>query len=621
MSAPGGSFRSDLADLFVFRRYFKRFLPQALLVLLLAYIYADLNATAIGGLQQITSQLPEILADSTGQAAPGGLMSRTISGRILGELGLSNLDHWRLLLAILVLLFLAAASLQLLRDVLRARVSIRLKRALREDVLEALYREPGADRMKRSAGAAVEVLRSDIDGTASVSVFGALGVIEALVLFSFFAWSLATGVTGGAIILVAFVVLTAVAQLVSASLTRRQERAAFKAFREAQGEAASTTTRFFEILRDLLYLGGERQKGNQVVESWTRAEEKNVAIRFWTGTRSMIGDAFQHLNLPLIVFVVLETGGQAGAIVAALALIGQLSMPFAQLVNFPNLLVQFGPALRSVSRLLALPRVGQEPLAVDKLGKVGGPLAISIEKLSFRYPGAAESVLEDISIEIPAGAKVGIVGDSGCGKTSLGRVLSGDCLSSQGTVLVGGIDITSWPLSWRRRFIALSSENPGLLLDTLRENIVFGRECSAEQLALALRASASTDVVNGLPDGLETVIAAEGQLAGGQRRRMALARALCGAQPVLILDEPLAQLNPRMMREVAAGLIEACQGRTCLIITHDMDVIDTDFNVYLEKGRVAAVGKHADLVRDVPAYRAFTERVATSRIPAGVAEG
>jgi ABC-type multidrug transport system fused ATPase/permease subunit len=621
MPAPGGTFKSDLADLLVFRGYFRRFLPQALLVLLLAYVYADLNATAIGGLQQITSQLPEILSGERGPAgAPAGLMHQTVTGQLLATLGLSTLEHWRVLLAILVLLFLVASSLQLARDLLRARVSIRLKKALRQDVLDALYREPGAERINRSSGASAEFLRGDVDGTASVTVFGALGVIEALVLFTFFAWSLATGVTGGPFILMAFVLLTAAAQFVSASLTRRQERAAFDSFSQAQTQAASTTTRFFEILRDLLYLGGERSKGNQVVESWTRAEEKNIAIRVWTGTRSMIGDAFQHLNLPLIVFVVLETGGQAGAIVAALALIGQLSMPFAQLVSFPQLLVQFGPGLRSLARLLAIPKVGQEPPAVEELANRASPPALSVEGLTFSYPGVTTNVFEGVSIEIPAGAKVGIVGDSGCGKTSLARVLSGDWQPSRGVIRVGGVDVTAWPLAWRRKLIALSTENPGMLLDTLRENITFGRDCSGDQLTQALRASASNEVAEALPNGLDTMIAAEGQLSGGQRRRIALARALCGRQRVLVLDEPLAQLNPVKMREVATGLIEACAGRTCLIITHDMDLIDTDFNVFMEKGRVAAVGKHGDLVRDVPAYRAFTERVVSSRIPGGIAD-
>jgi ABC-type multidrug transport system fused ATPase/permease subunit len=252
---------------------------------------------------------------------------------------------------------------------------------------------------------------------------------------------------------------------------------------------------------------------------------------------------------------------------------------------------------------------------VDEMARRRTPPGITVENISFRYPGAPANILDQVSIEIPAGATVGIVGDSGCGKTSLARVLAGDCRPDTGRVIVGDTDVTSWPLSWRRKFIALSTENPGLLLDTLRENITFGRDCSAEDLALALRASASNEVAEALPDGLDTVIAAEGQLSGGQRRRIALARALCGNQPVLLLDEPLAQLNPVKQREVAVGLVEACRGRTCLIITHDMDLIETDFNVFLEKGRVVAVGKHAAMMRDVPAYRKFTQRIIEERSP------
>jgi len=607
-----GSFRQDLKTLFRFSRYFRKFLPAALLVLALAYIFADLNATAIGGLQQITSQLPAILSGSGSSPAPGpGMMNRTLSGKLLGRFNLSPAEHWQLLLAILVLLFLIAAAIQLVRDVLRARVNIRLKRALREDVLQALYREPAAERIQRGAGAASEILRSDVDGTASMVVFGVLGLLESTVLFLVFAWSLGTGVKGGWVILAAFVVLSTAAQLFSMLVTRRKEQEAFERFRETQAQAAATTTRFFDVLRDLLYLGGEPAQGRNVVEAWTRAEQRNVAIRVWTGVRSVITETFQHLNLPLIILVVLRTGGDAGAIIGAMALIGQLSVPFAQLVAFPNMVLQYRPNLRALARILALPDPGKPPDAAGRLATTGQPQSIAVRDLVFRYPGATADILKGITLDIPAGARVGIVGGSGCGKSTLARILSGDYRAGSGTVTIGDVDVTGWPLTWKRDVIAFITDAPGFLMDTLRANILFGRECPPQQFDRAVEMSGVKGFLSKNP--LDQLLAAEVSLSGGERRKIALARALCGPQGVLILDEPLAQVDPNGMRDMARHIVEATKGRTTIIITHDMDVMDTDFNIFLLDGKVAAVGKHSDLVRLVPAYAELASRTAENR--------
>ena len=605
-----GSFGEDLRSLYRFRGYFTRFLPRALVVLVLAYVFADLNATAIGGLQRITSELPGILSGRAAESPAGpGMMNRTVSGRLLERIDLSPVTHWRALLAILVALFLVAAAVQLLRDVLRARVNIRLKRALREDILDALYREPAALRVQRGAGASAEILRTDVDGTASLVAFGVLGLLESLVLFTVFAWSLGTGVRGGWVILAAFVVLSSTAQVFSLVVTRRKEREAFESFRKAQGDAAAVTTRFFDVLRDLLYLGGERAKGLAVVRAWTGAEERNISIRVWTGVRSVITETFQHLNLPLIILVVLQTGGDAGAIIGAMALIGQLAMPFAQVVAFPSIVLQYRPNLRSLERLLALPPVGEPPADAARLASGPEPPDVVIEDLRFRYPGAPEDIIKGVSVRIPAGARVGIVGGSGCGKTSLARVICGDYLAAGGRILVGGVEVTGWPLQWKRRIVAMLTDAPGFLQETLRENILFGREAPPpDRLDYALRVSGTAEVASRLPQGLETVLAAEVPLSGGQRRKISLARGLAGPQKVLILDEPLAQVDPNGMREMAAHILQATTGRTCLIITHDMDVIDTDFNVFLVDGRVAAVGKHTDLLRTVPAYAELATR-------------
>jgi ABC-type multidrug transport system fused ATPase/permease subunit len=308
---------------------------------------------------------------------------------------------------------------------------------------------------------------------------------------------------------------------------------------------------------------------------------------------------------------VLRTRGDAGAIIGAMALIGQLAMPFAQLVAFPNIVLQYRPNLRALARILALPDPGDPPDAAIQLAKGGQAPALAVRDLVFRYPGASADILQGISMDIPAAARVGIVGGSGCGKSTLARILSGDYRAVSGTMTIAGVDVTGWPLTWKRELIAFITDAPGFLMDTLRANILFGRRCSPEQFDLALEKSGVKGFLHKNP--LDQPLAAEVTLAGGERRKIALARALCGPQGVLILDEPLAQVDPNGMREMARHIIEATKGRTTIIITHDMDVMETDFNIFLLDGKVAAVGKHADLVRTVPAYAELASRTAEDR--------
>jgi ABC-type multidrug transport system fused ATPase/permease subunit len=148
-------------------------------------------------------------------------------------------------------------------------------------------------------------------------------------------------------------------------------------------------------------------------------------------------------------------------------------------------------------------------------------------------------------------------------------------------------------------------------MDSLRANILFGRECSPQQFEMAVEKSGVKGFLHKNP--LDHLLAAEVSLSGGERRKIALARALCGSQGVLILDEPLAQVDPSGMRDMARHIVEATKGRTTIIITHDMDVMETDFNIFLQEGKVAAVGKHDDLVRTVPAYAELASRTAESR--------
>jgi ABC-type transport system involved in cytochrome bd biosynthesis fused ATPase/permease subunit len=158
---------------------------------------------------------------------------------------------------------------------------------------------------------------------------------------------------------------------------------------------------------------------------------------------------------------------------------------------------------------------------------------------------------------------------------------------------------------WRRHFVGYLFDKPGFLIDTLRNNIYFGRLCETDQFEKAVRAAGVSVIAHQKPHNWEEQVPADAEqfLSAGERKRIGIARILVGRCRVLILDEPVANLNPDLASDIAANIARATSGISSLIITHEPHLIETDFNVFLNNGRVAAVGKHLDLLHDCEEYR------------------
>jgi len=231
---------------------------------------------------------------------------------------------------------------------------------------------------------------------------------------------------------------------------------------------------------------------------------------------------------------------------------------------------------------------------------------IEFRNVSFRYDGGHQTVLDNISLQFPAGSVTAVVGQSGSGKTTLAGLLPRFYNYSEGQILLDGRELTEYGLENLRRQIALVSQDVVLFNDTIAGNIAYGALEGVDRDAVTRAATAAyaMEFIEQLPSGLDTVLGETGTLlSGGQRQRLAIARALLKDAPVLILDEATSALDSESERAIQDALKEVMKGRTTLVIAHRLSTIENaDQVIVLGNGKVIEQGTHAELLARGEAY-------------------
>jgi subfamily B ATP-binding cassette protein MsbA len=311
------------------------------------------------------------------------------------------------------------------------------------------------------------------------------------------------------------------------------------------------------------------------------------------------------IGLVLVLYIAVRQIAQGSlsfadfaAFLAALMLVTQ---PLKRIMGIAGPLQQGIAAGGSVFEVLDAP--GEPQGGTRALTRVKGE--VEFRNVSFEYAIDKGKVLHDVSLRVPAGTTLAIVGRSGSGKSTLVSLLPRFYDPTSGSVLIDGEDIRSYRMTDLRRQISLVSQEVVLFNDTIRNNIVFGApDISEAQLQAAMSAAYVNDFLDQLPQGLETTVGDRGMLlSGGQRQRIAIARALLRDTPILILDEATSALDSASERYIQDALDRLVKNRTTLVIAHRLSTIEhADLILVMSEGSVVECGAHAQLIQQGGVY-------------------
>ena len=264
---------------------------------------------------------------------------------------------------------------------------------------------------------------------------------------------------------------------------------------------------------------------------------------------------------------------------------------FEAVAPLPMAMQKIGEIVASARRVFALADIEPEPVSGAAVPPEPADHSILVSDLRLRYPGSGQWALDGVSFDVPSGGRIAIVGPSGSGKSSIGRVLLRLWEHDGGTVMLGGHPLRDYSQAQLTRLISLMSQDIQLMTGTIRANLLMAAP-DADDAALerALEVAQIHDFIAALPDGLDSWIGEGGlHLSKGQAQRLGLARILLRDAPIVVLDEPTEGLDPETARRLVAALDEALTGRTVIVITHQYGYFRgfTNHVVRLEGGRVA----------------------------------
>ena len=339
---------------------------------------------------------------------------------------------------------------------------------------------------------------------------------------------------------------------------------------------------------------------------------ENLKLVRITGSFFPMMVLFTNISLTIVIFL----GGRqtitsvitAGDFVAFINYLNLLMWPMMAMGWVTNLIQRGAASLDRINKILETrPEIVDKPDAAASTAIRGD---IRFEKVSFAYDDGAAPVLEELSLTAESGRVLGVMGPQGSGKTTLLKLIPRLYDVSRGRIALDDRDIRDYQLAGLRGRIGFVSQEPFLFSGTIRENVAFGKNAGEDEIHQALKAAALDQTVAELPRGLDTIVGEKGIiLSGGQKQRIVLARALIHDPRILLLDDPIGQVDAG----TAAAILDTIRGfsgqRTVIIASHRIPAVQfADQIIVLDRGRRIASGTHSELL-EKNRYYAKTEQL------------
>lgn len=393
---------------------------------------------------------------------------------------------------------------------------------------------------------------------------------------------------------------------------RRSMRASLERSSTMLGQIESTLSGV-RVVKSAVAEPFERRRYRETMNRLRREQIKMSRYEAWsTPTLELLGlVAICSVLIVASWMVFVDKSFDPPQLITLMLCLVAIAEPLRRISKLNNVIQKSNAAAARIFEIIGQPT---EP-RITVSNRVSVPLtfnsSIRFTNLSFSYPGANTRAIDQVSLEVPRGTSVAVVGRNGSGKTTLLSLLPRFFEPDSGAILIDNIDIKNWPIRRLRRMIGVVTQEAILFPGTISQNIAYANPTATqEEIEHAARRAFAHDFIVEKPQGYATMIdGLGGQLSGGQRQRINIARAILRDTPILILDEATSQVDAESEHLIQQAITELMHDRTTFVIAHRFStILSADRIVVMEAGRIVASGKHDELLNSSDIYKQLYER-------------